>query len=227
MNSFRFSQRVFFFALTLVCLFPIFGSSAVAQTRIIIARHGTASYDPKNPQMINGIPEPSLSDKGKDEALRLARLAKAEGIEVIYHSPLMRARETAAIVARETNLKPIVVEALAELNLGDLLGKEWNESPYREQLAEVLRHPDNKRPGGESFNELHARATAALRDIMDKNRNKKILIIAHSITNRALIGMLRGLSTAEAYRLPSQPNDEAFIVRWTSKIPAEIETRRY
>ncbi len=221
-----------FFDCLVFCLFSLIAllslaTPAAAQTKIIIARHGTSGYDPKNPPMINGVPNPSLSDVGREEAAHLAQLAKAEGIEMIVHSPLIRARETATIVARELNLTPMVIEALTEFQLGDLNGKDWSVSPYREQLAEVFRHPDNKRPGGESFNEMYERVTAVLRDLLDKHPNKKILIVAHGITNRALVGWLRQLSTAEAYALPSQPNNEAFIVEWRGKLPIETIPRRY
>lgn len=223
MHGFTFIRSLFFAA------FVYSASTTIcpAQTKLIIARHGTSAYDPANPKLVNGVPDPPLSAIGKEEAARLAKLAKAEGIEVVVHSPLLRARETAAIVARELNRKPVVIVALTEFNLGDLLSKDWSQSPYREQLAEVFRHPDNKRPGGESFNDLSARSTAALRKLLAHHRNKKILLIAHGVTNRALLGYVRGLSTAEAYALPSQANNEAFMVNWTGKVPAEVTPRRY
>lgn len=115
-----------------------------AQTKLIIARHGTSDYDPAHPKLVNGVPDPPLSSQGKEEALRLARFAKAEGIEVIVHSPLLRPRETAEIVGRELKRKPVAKAVLTEFNFGDLLGKDWSQSPYREQFAEVMRHPDNK-----------------------------------------------------------------------------------
>ncbi len=202
-------------------------AACLAQTKLIIARHGTSAYDPANPQFVNGVPDPPLSAVGKEEALRLAKLAQAEGIEVIVHSPLLRARETAEIVGRELKRKPIAIAAVTEFNLGDLLGKDWSQSPYREQLAEVFRHPDHKRPGGESFNELSARVGKALRKLLAQHRNKKILLIAHGITNRAVLGYVRGLSNAEAYALPSQANNEIFLVNWTGKAPAEVTSQRY
>lgn len=105
------------------CLCAWFGTCP-AQSKLIIARHGTSDYDPARPMLVNGVPDPPLSPVGKEEALRLARLAQAEGVNVIVHSPLRRARETAEIVGRELNLKPVANAALTEFNLGDLLGKD-------------------------------------------------------------------------------------------------------
>lgn len=206
-----------------VCLCALFGTCP-AQSKLIIARHGTSAYDPANPQLVNGVPDPPLSSQGKEEAQRLAQLAKAEGIELIFHSPLRRARETAEIVARELKLKPVVNVALTEFNLGDLLGKDWSQSPYREQLAEVLRHPENKRPGGESFHELSARVTKTWQELRAQYRDKKILLIAHGYTNRALLGRLRGLSTAEAYALPSLANNEVVIVNQAGDVYVQAVT---
>jgi len=213
--------------LIFAAIIPVLHGHCLAQAKLIIARHGTSAYDPANPQLVNGQPDPPLSPAGKEEASRLARLAKAEGIEIICHSPLLRARQTAEIVGRELKIKPVEISDLTEFNLGDLLGKDWGQSPYREQLAEVFRHPDNKRPGGESFNELTARASKALNNLLSQHSGRKILLIAHGVTNRALLGTLRGLSSKEALALPSQANNEAFVIEWEDKLPGKILSRRY
>lgn len=190
----------------------VLAGAALTQTKVIIARHGTSEYDPSNPKLIKGVPDPPLSARGREEALRLAQLAREEGVDFVFHSPLLRARQTAEIVGRGLGIKPIVIDALTEFNLGDLLGKDWSQSPFREQLAEVFRHPDNKRPGGESFNELSARLVKALTDLSARHSNRRIMLISHGITNRALWGSYRNLSAAAAFALPVLAGDEAIVV---------------
>lgn len=211
-------------ACALICAMP---EISQAQTKLIIARHGTAAYNPAAPEQDRNPPDPPLAPQGRSEALRLAALAKAEGIDVIVHSPLLRASETAQIVGNELKLTPVVVPDLAELNLGDLLGKDWSKSPYREQLAEVLGDPDRKRPGGESFNQLSDRVIKALDRLLAQHKNSKILLIAHGITNRALLGNLRGQSAAEAFAQPSQANNEAYVVNFSAKGKPGIVLERY
>jgi hypothetical protein len=43
----------------------------LAQTKLTIARRGTPSYDPANLKLVNGVPDPSLSPAGQEEAKRL------------------------------------------------------------------------------------------------------------------------------------------------------------
>lgn len=205
--------------------FCILSPICTAQTRLIIARHGTSEYDPANPVIVR--PDPPLSSRGREEAKKLAGLAWDEGIEMIVHSPLQRAKETAEIVGRELKIEPVVMPELTELNLGDLLGKDWSKSPYREQLAEVLGDPDRKRPGGESFNQLSDRVLKALDRLLAQHKNRKILLIAHGITNRALLGNLRGQSTAEAFAQPSQANNEAYVVNFSGNGKPGIVLERY
>lgn len=206
---------------------PIELNTDVAQTTLIIVRHGISDYDPARPVFRNGVPDPPLTKEGREQAERLGKLVIEKHVNCIYHSPLIRARETAEIASRNTDIQLTAIESFTEFNLGDLLGKDWSQSPYREQLADVFRDPESKRPGGESFNEMYDRVIGALRPLLDKHRNQTLLIVAHGITNRAIVGLAHDLSKAEAYKLPSQPNTQAFIIRWTGKIPAEIETHDY
>lgn len=81
---------------------------------------------------------------------------------------------------------------------------------------------------------MSARVSKALRKLLAQHRNKKILLIAHGITNRAVLGSLRGLATAEAFALPSQANDEVFVVTQSGnasehkaiKLAAETEAEK-
>lgn len=198
-----------------------------AQTRIIIARHGVVNYDYANPVMRNGQQDPSLTPEGQQQAGRLAELARAEGVTHIYHSTLTRGRETAEIVGRALKLQPTPVAAFSEIHLGDLEGKDLNQPPYKDQFAEIFRDVEKKRTGGESFTEMHARATAALRELIAKHPNQTILIVGHGVLNRALMAMLRDISLKEAAAMQSQPNTRVYLVTWTGKPPATVTQRDF
>lgn len=81
----------------LLCGLSIAG---LAQTKLIIARHGTSAYDPANPQLVNGIPDPPLAQAGREEAARLAKLAQAEGGDELFQRMQMRADADGPIVRR-------------------------------------------------------------------------------------------------------------------------------
>ena len=86
----------------------------------------------------------------------------------LWCSPLLRARQTADIVAARIGLEPVEDGRLVETDAGD-----WTDRPFADVLAEdpdgfaafVAGDPDFRFPGGESFAEQSRRVAAALGDI--------------------------------------------------------------
>ena len=70
-------------------------------------------------------PGPFLSEEGREQAAQTARFLAREGVTRLYHSPLARAMETAAIFAGQLGLPSQEVADLAE----------WR----REETAELVR----------------------------------------------------------------------------------------
>jgi probable phosphoglycerate mutase len=62
----------------------------------------------------DGAADPDLTEAGVEQAERLATWLAAEPIDALYTSPLARAVQTTAPVARVTGLEPTVVDGLAE-----------------------------------------------------------------------------------------------------------------
>ncbi|WP_193104356.1 histidine phosphatase family protein [Brachybacterium sp. FME24] len=68
---------------------------------LYLARHGEAD------------PLGALTDRGREQSRRLGRRLAELPIDVIWHSPLPRATESAAVIAR--SLPPVLVDEAAEL----------------------------------------------------------------------------------------------------------------
>src|ERR1044071_4698651 len=81
--------------------------------KIFLIRHGTPDWDRRDiPYDI--VPGPLLTPQGEKEAEALAAFLESEGVEKLYHSPLVRAAKTAQIICA-INCIPCVEEArLAE-----------------------------------------------------------------------------------------------------------------
>jgi broad specificity phosphatase PhoE len=102
-----------------------------------------------------------LTPQGRRQAAILAQSLKAVPVTAIYSSPLLRAVETADILARELHQSVQVTEALREYDCGSLEGKSDDENwQTHHAIAEDwvsnknwLRKPDD----GESFVEIHNR----------------------------------------------------------------------
>jgi len=119
---------------------------------ILMARHGETTFNAE--RRFQGHSDKAvLTERGREDARKLAEQAASEGLVALYTSPLARARETAAIVGERTGLEPIVDERFAETETGD-----WTEQLYDEvdpglyaqweQAGEGWRFP-----GGESLAE--------------------------------------------------------------------------
>lgn len=91
--------------------------------KLYLVRHGM----PQMPyaERYDIVPGPYLSDTGREQAARTGRFLARQNITHLYHSPLARAVETAAIVAKHVNLPSQEIEELAE----------WR----REETAELVR----------------------------------------------------------------------------------------
>jgi broad specificity phosphatase PhoE len=95
-----------------------------------------------------------LSDEGRSQARRLAARLRDERFDVIYASDLLRAFETASIVAEPHGLTVRKDPRLREFDFGDWEGLTWDEivatRPHLQEhalTAASLYAPD----GGETF----------------------------------------------------------------------------
>jgi probable phosphoglycerate mutase len=80
---------------------------------LLLIRHAL----PVRLERADGSPaDPPLSAAGRAQAERLAEWLAAEPLDVLYTSPLRRARETAAPVARQRGLEPRVEPGVSEFD---------------------------------------------------------------------------------------------------------------
>ena len=87
-------------------------------------RHGaSAAAVPDEPfDLLDGHADPALAPEGHEQARAVAERLRAEPIDALFVTPLRRTRETAAPLAEQTGLQPVVVPDLREVMLGDWEG---------------------------------------------------------------------------------------------------------
>ena len=111
-----------------------------------------------------------------------------------YVSPLKRCCQTydALLNAGAAPVSTTLDASLKEQNFGDWHGKKiaeiWQDIAHLPSTNWHFLHPKIKPPHGESFEDLVAR----LEDFMQKiktNNSQEIIILAHSMVIKALIGM--------------------------------------
>jgi len=77
---------------------------------LVIVRHGR----PEHIEEADGAADPDLAEIGQRQAERVGQHLAELGVDVIVTSPLARARQTAAPLARLLDLEPLIVDGVAE-----------------------------------------------------------------------------------------------------------------
>lgn len=88
-------------------------------SRLLLVRHGQSEWNAAG--RMQGHADPSLTDLGRQQSQAAARALGS--VEAIVSSSLARALETAAVIAEELGVGPVIVdEALRERHVGEWQG---------------------------------------------------------------------------------------------------------
>jgi broad specificity phosphatase PhoE len=174
---------------------------------VYLARHGQTAYNLER-RFQGHLPVP-LDDTGREQATDLAQRATAgtsDGIAFValWCSPLLRARETADIVAERLDLEPREEPRLMETDAGD-----WTDRLFTDVQAEdpdgfagfIEGRPDFGFPGGESFAQQGVRVAAALADV--ERSELPALVVCHGVVIRIALFQRAGHKVALAERVPN------------------------
>lgn len=145
-----------------------------------------------------------LDDTGREQARDLAERASAHGFAELWCSPLLRARETADVVAARIGLTPREDARLMETDAGD-----WTDRLFTDVQAEdpdgfmgfIEGRPDFAFPGGESFAQQGVRVAAALAEV--ERGRLPALVVCHGVVIRIALFQRAGHRVALAERVPN------------------------
>jgi broad specificity phosphatase PhoE len=176
--------------------------TGAAPTGIYLARHGQTAYNAEG--RFQGQQEVPLDDTGRAQAAELAERAATYGFTALWTSPLMRARETADVVAARIGLAPHEDARFMETDAGD-----WTNRSFKDVIAEAPElfaafanaEPDFAFPGGESFVAQEERVAEALYDV--EKGELPALVVCHGMVIRAALSVRIGRWLPEGQRVPN------------------------
>jgi broad specificity phosphatase PhoE len=145
-------------------------------TTILLARHGETDWNREG--RWQGWADPPLNDTGRKQARALAEELRGTPFDAVYASDLRRARETAEIVAAPHGVPVVVDPELREIDIGAWSGLT------RAEIDE--RFPNGERPDGETREQHFARVRAAVLRIARANAGRRVLVVTHGGTVRAI-----------------------------------------
>jgi len=170
--------------------------------RVYLARHGQTAYNLEG-RFQGQLPVP-LDDTGRAQAAELAERAAIHDFAKLWCSPLLRARETADIVAARIGLEPHEDERLMETDAGD-----WTDRSFADVQAQApdafaafaAGEPDFAFPGGESFAQQGIRVAAALAGV--EQGALPALVVCHGGVIRIAIFQRVSRGVAMSERVPN------------------------
>lgn len=152
---------------------------------IYIVRHGETDWNKLF--LIQGRNNNPLNNIGKSQAKKLGKYFKENNIvfDYIYSSPLLRAIQTAEIIAYELdyNDKIYLNQNFIERDFGELDGQSIDDESLFIMHNDLLKF-------GEKNELLEKRVFKGLHELTTKYNNERILVVSHSHTLKAILTQL-------------------------------------
>lgn len=170
-------------------------------TQIILARHGQTAWN--KGEVFRGRTDIDLDETGFWQAELLGGYLSGLKIEAVYCSPLQRAHKTAQAIAKRHQLTAKPVAGINDISFGEWEGKTFAfvRENYKELFDEWARAPHGVRlPGGETLNELTARAMAFVRETVAKHPGT-VVLVSHQVVHKCLILAMLGLDNASFWKV--------------------------
>lgn len=185
-------------------------------TRLLLIRHGATPSNEQRPYVLqgNGINH-SLSELGRRQAAAVSHFLRAYSIDRVICSPLLRARETAEVIAEPHGLAVETFDTLVEVCVGRWEGMAWETimAEFPDDYAKFMSDPSLYcYLGGESYADVYRRAKPVFDDVLASSVGKTVVMVAHNVVNRVLLAELLGLELSRAKEI-RQTNTGINIIR--------------
>jgi broad specificity phosphatase PhoE len=192
-------------------------ASQEPRTILYLIRDGATEASVAQPARLQGRRHnPPLTRLGVRQAEATRDFLAVRPVDQCYCSPMLRALQTAAIVAAPHGLSPQPLDGLIECDVGRWEGLDWptvrylDAEGYQRFAADPARHGF---PGGESYVRVSERVVPALDDLLRCYPRQAILVIAHHIVNQVYLAHLLGLSPVQSQQVRLDPCGISVIVR--------------
>ena len=155
------------------------------RVKFYLIRHGATEFNgvAGSPDLVRGWIDIPLSKVGKDEAAKTADHLADSGIKRLVCSDLLRTRQTAEAIAKTTRASIDATPGLRPWDLGKFTGQ--NFAHFADQMTSYAKNkPEQKVPGGESFNSFFHRAMNGILDALEGAEDGEVALVTHHRVER-------------------------------------------
>ncbi len=188
-----------------------------------ILRHGETDMNKKG--VMQGRMDVPLNHNGRELAVLTGRAMAGIRFDKCFSSPLVRAKETAETVLRESgNDVPVMIdERITEIDFGVFDGKCFSEAGEQAHVFFTKPFEFTGFPGGERVREVCDRTQAFLKEQIAKDDGGTYLTSMHGCAMRAMVNFL--LEDPADYWLGRAPyNCSVTVVRAEGGKASMVET---
>ena len=174
--------------------------------RLLLVRHGETDWNAA--KRFQGQADIPLNRTGQRQAAAVARVLQRDTVQAIIASDLLRAQETARVIAVPLQLTVDLDSRWREMAFGD-----WEGLPY-----DVLQHRHPKRlaawyddplqvapPNGETLTHVANRVRTAWHDLRARYANQTAVLVAHGGPLRLLLCLALGLPPGAHWHFAVDP----------------------
>jgi broad specificity phosphatase PhoE len=153
--------------------------------RLIIVRHGETVGNAN--KLSQGHTDFKLTDKGIQQAKKIAERLKDVKIDAVYSSDLSRCADTAKEILRfHPDIKPVFTKELREQAKGIFEGKP-NMLISEFLKKKNIEFHDFEPEGGEKYRDIMKRMIEFFGKISKKHADETVLIVGHGSTTACLL----------------------------------------
>ena len=145
---------------------------------------------------LQGRADQELIPEGRADAESAAIRFGEANVAAVYTSPLLRARETAALIARSVGTRAVPLRGLRDVDVGRWEGRTAAEIAASEPMVfdAYFRFPIAAAfPAGERMVDAERRVFEALETIADLHRGQSVVAVTHELLIRLVLVRLRRL----------------------------------
>lgn len=174
--------------------------------RLILVRHAEPAEEARG--RCYGTLDVGLSERGRAQCAQLADRLAGEVVDEVVASPRRRARETAEAVAAPHGLAVETIDALREIDFGQLEGRAYDDvaRDLPELFERWMRTPTSVRfPGGESFQDLRERTRHVVETLRATRDGQTVVAVTHGGVVRTIVADCLGVPDERVFRVAVDP----------------------